>query len=116
MKKSDTLDTRIAFSQFVHRALKTKTGRSQSILARQIYGQFMPLLSTIPDQWQLWTDEIDRLPRDKPPNWYLACCKAIAEDAKQARRAEQADGRQGRPAPAQDSPVARLTAGIGRLA
>lgn len=94
IKTSDTLDARIAFSQFVHRALKTKTGSSQSVLARVIYGYFMPLLTTIPERWQLWTDEIDRLPRGRSPAWYQSVCKAIAEDAKQDRRAEQAGTKQ----------------------
>lgn len=111
MKKVDTMGARIAFSQFVHRTLKTKTGASQSLTARVIYGYFMPLLATIPDRWQLWTDEIDRLPRGKSPAWYQAACRAIAEDAKQDARAEAAD-RRGMSQPE----LFALTAAIGKSA
>lgn len=110
MKKSETLDHRIAFSQFVHRALKTKTGTSQYLTARLIYGYFMPLLATIPDQWQLWTDQIDRLPRGRSPGWYQMVCKAIAEDAKQDRRAERPS------APPMNVALKALTDTIGNAA
>lgn len=109
MKKADTLGARIAFSQFVHRALKTKTGHSQPVIARLIYGSFMPLLTTCPERWQLWTDQIDRLPRGRSLAWYQAACRAIAEDEKQAWRAE----RQSRREAGQPQALGTVLAGMG---
>lgn len=74
---SDSLKT---FMQHLNRALKTKTGVSQGVLARRIYGICVPYLRRHPEESPYLSTEIDLLPREWTGSRYVSAIRALIHE------------------------------------
>ena len=79
-----------AFMSKLNRTLKTKTGQPQGRLALKIHGVVRPLFAKHPSDLKTLSVDIDKLPRGKSPQWYLAMARAIVADYQQRHRETEA--------------------------